>query len=184
MAGLVLQGGNRIELWTATNNTTTATVGSSPTLTLTEQVSTQVEYDDTGVPTITVTHTDDSGTVNDWLNTYIDLSSTETEEIKYEDGTKLVGSSTAQVFLCAIRGALNSTTGARKSWLGLVTISPSSGSWTQEADTYNKPSFILNGIAAKGTVPVAATYLTSYMVTNAAQTFTSSARKYGKSVFG
>lgn len=184
MAGQVLQGGNRVEFWTATNNTTTATIGASPVLTLTEQVSSQVDYDDSGVTTITITHTDDSDTFNTFLNTYVDLTSTNTEEIVYEDGGKLTGSTTAQAFLCAVRGALNSSDSKRKSWVGLVTISPTSGSWTQEADTYNKPALVLNGIAAKGTVPIASTYLTSYMVTPAAQTFTSSARKYGKAIFG
>ncbi len=186
---LLLNGGRLARFWTATNATTTATLGSSAVFTMSEQISTDVSLDDSGVPTITINNVEAGSAYQTFLDTYADYSaSADTETFKYEDAVEQAGASSAPVLLCAIAGALIADGGAddgkRRSWVGFVNVSKSSGSWTQEADNYVKPTCVLNGVAAKGSVSVAATYLTSFLVTVAAVTWNSTTKKYGKVVFG
>ena len=185
---LLLNGGRLAKFWTATNNTTTAALGSSAVFTMSEQISTDVSNDDNGLPTITIENVDASSAFQTFLDTYADYAaSADTETFKYEDGTASSASSSAPVLLCAIAGAIISD-GAdvdkRRSWVGFVNVSKTSGSWSQQADNYAKPTLVLNGVAAKGSVSVASTFLTSFMVTPAALTWNSTTKKYGKVVFG
>lgn len=185
---LLLNGGRLAKFWAVTNNTTTALIGSSAVFTMSEQISTDVSQDDNGVPTVTVENVDASSAFQTFLDTYADYAaSADTETFKYEDGTESSASSSAPVLLCAIAGGIVSDgtdSGKQRSWVGFVTVSKSSGSWTQQADNYVKPTLVLNGVPAKGSVSVASTYLTSIMVTPAAVTWNSTTKKYGKVVFG
>jgi len=185
---LALNGGRLARFWTATNNTTTVAIGSSAVYSCTDQISSDVAFDDNGVSTITLEQVQADSVFQTFIDTYGDYSaSADTEVFKYEDASEESATGTAPALLCAIAGPLISggtDDGKRRSFVGLVTVSKSSGSYSQSADTYAKPTLVLNGLAAKGSVSVAATYLTSFLVTPAAVTWNATTKKYGKVVAG
>lgn len=182
---LVLAGGERCVFLPVTNGTT-PTIGAAA-FTLTQQVTTSITKDDSGIPTVSIEHTHDDSAYYTFLESAQNLSaSANTEELVYEAGTKVTASSAGQAYLLIVKGGTvsgGSDAGKRKVWAGLVGVSNASGSYEQSADTYTRPSLECTGIAASGTVTIASTLLTDYMTTPATITIPSTL-KYGKVFFG
>lgn len=182
---LVLGGGERVNFLPVTNGTT-PTIGALA-ISITQVIGVDVSKDGSGVPTITVNQAQADSALITFLETAQDLTvSSDTEELVYEAGTKVSSTSTAQQYLTIVRGGIVSggiDDGKRLFWAGLTTIANESGSWSQEANTYDKLSLLGNGVALEGTLSIASTLLTNFMTTPATVSIPVSL-KYGRTFVG
>ena len=190
MAGKILNGGRALYVFTATNGTT-PTVGASAVYTNTDQIDTDVAFDDQGVATVTINHTQFDEAWNTFVETYARptaASSGTPEDITYEDGTLVPGAANSGTLLyIQVKGGQvsgGSSAGKQMAFHMFGVAQKSSGSWNQSGNTYNKPTLSFVAQAVEGTVTIASTYMTSVLVTAASQTLNATSRKYGAIFFG
>ena len=182
---LVLGGGEACKFLAFTNGTTPA-VGTTTLLEITQQVQTDINRNDDNTYTITIDHAQDESAVYNFIEGAIDNTSTaDTEELVYEAGTKVTSTSTATAYTLVVKGGVvtgGTDAGKRKCWAGAVTVGKTSGSYSQAANTYTRPTMECTSIAASGTVTIACTLLTGYATTPATLTIPATL-KYGKVFF-
>jgi len=185
MAGNVKDGGRRLQLYTVDASVTPATIGATAVLTLTEQISTSLSKDDSGIFTVSLEQIDATSTFFDFVRTYASpADGAAPEDITYEDNSKMLGAaSVGTKFLALVRGA-TVTGGAdaskRVSFYGVVAVSRTSGSFDMSGGTYIKPSFEMTSAPIDYDVVILATMMTSFMQTPAALTLSSTNDKYGR----
>lgn len=165
MAGNVTGGASRNSFWTiATDHTS---IGTSPVFTFPQTVSTAVTRNENGGYDYTLDQIEDSEALYTFLSTYAPVSETGAqEEVTLEDGTE-VGGATGQSpdVLSIVYGAVNSSESKRKLLVVICKLDNTSGSWTQSANTYNRPTLSALAQKALATVTVPATYFDSTLVT-------------------
>lgn len=191
MAGYVISGGRALYVFTATNGTT-PTVGASAVYSNTDQIDTDVAFDDQGNATITVNQVQDDEALNTFIEGYARPTSGSAgtpEDINWEDGSTTLGAASSGTLLYVIvKGGLvtgtGSSVGKRMGFHMFGVAQKSSGSWNQSGNVYNKPTLSFVAQPVEGTVTIASTYFTSVLVTAATQTLNSTARKYGAKFFG
>lgn len=190
MAGKIVNGGRYLAVYTATNGTT-PTVGTTAVYTNSDQIDTDVAFNDQGVATVTVNQVQDDEAFATFIDTYArpTASSTGTpEDITFEDGSTTLGAAAAGTLLYIIvkGGAVSggSSDTKRKVFHMFGVAQKSSGSWNQSGNVYNKPTLSFVAQAVEGTITIASTYFTSFMVTAAAQQLNASSKKYGAVAFG
>jgi hypothetical protein len=191
MAGYVLNGGRALYVFTATNGTTPS-VGATAVYSNTDQIDTDVAFDDQGVATITINQVADDEALNTFIEAYARPTagaSGTPEDINWEDGSSTLGAAAAgQVLYIQVKGGIVSGTGAsvgkRMAFHMFGVAQKSSGSWNQSGNVYNKPTLSFVAQPLEGTVTVASTYFASVLVTAASQTLNSTSRKYGAKFFG
>lgn len=187
LANRVLAGGNWIRAFTITDSAT-PTLGTSAILNVSENIlSTTVTRQDTGQYDVSVEHVEDTATLQTYLETYIDVTtSSAIEELLFEDGTReSATSSSNQTQLLLVRGGAvgaDAASNGRKIGVFGVRLSNASGGWTQQGETYNRVTLEYEGYKSSGAYTVPATYLNSLAVTPAAVTLTSSL-PYGTVVY-
>lgn len=190
MAGKIVSGGRSLYVFTATNGTT-PTVGASAVYSNTDQIDTDVAFDDNGIPTVTVNHVQDDEAFNTFIETYARPTAGNTgtpEDIPWEDGSVTLGAASAGTLLyIQVKGGLVSggaSDGKRMAFHMFGVALKSSGSWNQSGNVYNKPSLAFVAQALEGAITIASSYFTSVLVTAAAQTLNTTSRKYGAKFFG
>lgn len=191
MAGYVISGGRALYVFTATNGTT-PTVGASAVYSNTDQIDTDVAFDDQGNATITVNQVQDDEALNTFIETYARPTSGSAgtpEDINWEDGSTTLGAASSGTLLYVIvKGGLVTGTGTsvgkRMGFHMFGVAQKSSGSWNQSGNVYNKPTLSFVAQPVEGTVTIASTYFSSVLVTAATQTLNSTSRKYGAKFFG
>ena len=193
MAGRIVNGGRAAYIFTATNGTT-PTVGATPVLVLNDQISTDVGYDDTGTPSITINSLQDDELIETFRQTYCAGATVAgtPADINWEDGTTTLGASQSGTVLYIIvaggtvQGS-GASVGKKMSWHGFVGAAKSIGSFSQSGNSWNQPTLAFSGIAVEGTITVPSTYFTSVMVTGAttsSQALNSTTKRNGAKVFG
>lgn len=191
MAGYVISGGRALYVYTATNGTTPS-VGTTPVYTNTDQIDTDVAFDDQGNTTITVNQVQDDEALNTFLEAYARPTagtSGTPEDINWEDGSTTLGAAAAgQVLYVIVKGGIVTGTGTsvgkRSAFHMFGVAQKSSGSWNQSGNVYNKPSLSFVAQPIEGAITIASTYFSSVLVTAAAQTLNAAARKFGAKFFG
>lgn len=180
----IVGGGRLIKFYTVTNTGTTFAVGATSVFECSEQINTDIAFDDQGVATITIEQIQDDATLNTFLETYArptSGSSGTPEDITYEDGAQLLGAAnTGTPLLAIIKGGTQSG-GSTKIYAGVVTIGRSSGSFSQSGNTYNRPSLTAVAQPVEATAAtVGSTYFASFAAsTPATFTLNNTSRKYG-----
>lgn len=191
MAGYVINGGRALYVFTATNGTT-PTVGTAAVYTGTDQIDTDVAFDDQGVATVTINSLQDDEAFNTFVEAYARPtagSAGTPEDITFEDGVSMLGAAAAgQTLYIIIKGGVVSGTGTsvnkRKAFHMFGVAQKTSGSWNQSGNVYNKPSLSFVAQAVEGGITIASTYFTNVLVTAAAQSLNSTSRKFGAVFFG
>lgn len=176
----VLHGGRYLEVYTASLN---GTIGTSPVLTLGDQIKTDVSLNYTEGHEITVEHIKSDAALMSFIQTYVEAQAgTDVEQIVYEDGSKSTTANVANPLLVIVKGGLSgSGSGApRKIFTALAYLDPTSGSWSQEGNKYERPSLKFKTIEPSAVVTVPATYYTNFAVTPAQVTFGQGNFKYGR----
>lgn len=192
MAGYIINGGRSLFVYTATNGTTPA-VGATTVYQNTDQIDTDVAFDDSGIATVTINQVQDDEALNTFVETYArnNASSAGTpEDINWEDGTTTLGAASSGTLLYIIvKGGVVTGSGAsvgkRMGFHMLGVAQKSSGSYNQSGNTYNKPTLSFVAAGAEGTLTIAATYITAALgvTTASAITLNTAARKYGAKFF-
>lgn len=185
MAGNVISGGRRLELYLGTFTSSPTALATSAALVLTEQISTDVSRDDSGVMTISLDQIDSTSTLYTFLRTHASPADGKApEDITYEDNVDLLGASNVGTkFLALARGGTisgGSDAGKRLSVAAVVSIARSSGSFSQSGGTYNRPTLVLTAYPLDYDVAIPSTYLSCYMATAATTTLLSTSDKYGR----
>lgn len=191
MAGYVINGGRALYVFTATNGTT-PTVGTAAVYTGTDQIDTDVAFDDQGVATVTINSLQDDEAFNTFVEAYARPtagSAGTPEDITFEDGVSMLGAAAAgQTLYIIIKGGVVSGTGTsvnkRKAFHMFGVAQKTSGSWNQSGNVYNKPSLSFVAQAVEGGITIASTYFTNVLVTAAAQSLNNTSRKFGAVFFG
>lgn len=189
MAGNVISGGRRLELYLGTFTSSPTAIAASAALTLTEQISTDVSRDDAGIMTITLDQIDATSTMYTFLRTYASPADGKApEDITYEDNVDLLGvSNVGTKFLATVRGGLvtgGADVGKRMGVAAVVSVARSSGSFSQAGGTYARPTLIMTAFPLDYDVTIPSTYMACYMTTAATVTLDSDNDKYGKVFHG
>lgn len=194
MAGYVISGGRALYVFTATNGTT-PTVGATPVYSNTDQIDTDVAFDDQGVATVTINQVQDDEALNTFIEDYARPgtgSSGTPEDINWEDGSTTMGaaSSGTLLYLIVSGGIVSgsgSSKGKRMGFHMFGVAQKSSGSWNQSGNVYNKPTLSFVAQAAEGGITIGATYFASIAATSGAsgtaQALNKTSRKYGAKFF-
>lgn len=176
-------GANRLDLFTLAS--THESIGSSPVYTNQFLVTSEFSRTESGPWEATLTQLEDSPDFWAFLETY--APSTEasgTAEETLEDGTTIGGTTAASTDLLAVSYGPKQTpdsTEYRKLWVGVVKVSSDSGSYTQQNDTFSKPTLKITSQKLLTLLTVNGVFNTS-LATNAVTT-TLAANSYGKVVF-
>lgn len=185
--GYVIGGAKFAQLFTATNGTS-PTVGTTAVITLGKQVSTDVKFDTSGNPVVTVDGIQDNAAMTTYLETYFHTYSGTGEDITFEDASTLTASGGNPVQLGIFYGgkdadSSSSSYGARKIFVGLIRGSAESGSWKQEGNKYNRPTLVYNGVDLEGTLTIVTTMFLATLCSTPAQVVLTAAHKKGKVVW-
>lgn len=191
MAGYVISGGRALYVYTATNGTSPS-VGSTAVYTNTDQIDTDVAFDDQGVATVTVNQVQDDEALNTFIESYARPtagSAGTPEDINWEDGSTTLGAaSSGQTLYIVVKGGVvtgsGSSVGKRTAFHMFGVAQKTSGSFNQSGNVYNKPTLSFVAAPIEGTITIASTYFSSVLVTAASQTLNNSTRKYGAKIFG
>lgn len=179
----IVGGGRLARFYTVTNTGTTFAIGATAVFECSDQINTDIAFDDEGVSTVTIEQIQDDATLNTFIEAYgrpTASSSSTPEDIVFENGDKLLGAANTGTPLLAVIKSGTSNGGKNKTYAAVVTLGRSSGSFSQSGGTYNRPT--LTAVAqpvevATATIP--STYFSSFSVTPEQQTLNNSARKYG-----
>ena len=192
MAGYVISGGRALYVYAATNGAS-PTIGATPVFSSTDQIDTDVAFDDQGVATITINQIQDDEAFNTFLETYARPSAASAgtpEDITFEDGVSMLGAASAGTPLyIVVKGGVvtgsGSSVGKRKAFHMFGVAQKTSGSWNQSGNVYNKPTLSFVAQAIEGTLTVAATYFSSVLVSaSSTQVLNNTNRKFGAVFFG
>lgn len=180
----IIHGGRRVAFYTFTNGTTPS-VGTTAVFEGTEQLSTDVSKDETGLATITIEQVQDDSTFYSFIRTYAPQNEGGgIEDLLFEDGTELRGAASGTKLLCIVKGGTQQDGDINKVFACAGALSKGSGSWSQSGNTYNRPTLVFTSVAIEGDVTLANTYFTNYMTTATTQTLDADLDKYGKTIFG
>lgn len=191
MAGYVISGGRGLWVYEATNGTA-PTIGATAVYVNTDQIDTDVAFDDQGVATVTVNQVQDDEALNTFIENYARPtagSAGTPEDINWEDGSTTLGAASAgKTLYVIVKGGQvtgsGTSVGKRKAYHFFGVAQKSSGSFNQSGNVYNKPTLSFVAQPIEGTVTVASTYFASVLNTAATATLNNSTRKYGAVVFG
>ena len=191
MAGYVISGGRALYVYTATNGTTPS-VGASPVYTNTDQIDTDVAFDDQGVATVTVNQLSDDEAFYTFVENYARptaASAGTPEDITFENGVSKLGAASAGTPLYIIvKGGVvtgsGTSVGKQKAFHMFGVAQKTSGSWNQSGNVYNKPTLVFAAQAIETPITIGSTYFASVLITAAAQTLNNSTRKFGAVFFG
>lgn len=191
MAGYVISGGRALYVYAATNGAN-PTIGATPVFSATDQIDTDVAFDDQGVATITINQIQDDEALNTFLETYARPSAASAgtpEDITFEDGVSMLGAASAGTPLYVIiKGGVVTGSGAslgkRKAFHMFGVAQKTSGSWNQSGNVYNKPTLSFVAQALEGTLTVASTYFSSVLTSATQQVLNNTNRKFGAVFFG
>lgn len=179
----IVGGGRLVKFYTVTNTSGGWAIGAAAVFECSEQISTDISFDDQGVATVAIEQIQDDGTYNTFLEAYgrpTASSSGTPEDVTMEDGEQRLGAASAGTPLLMIAKGGTISGGATKSYAAVVTIARTSGSYTQSGNTYNRPALSAVSQAVQATTAtIASTYFASFMGTAAAKALNNSARKYG-----
>jgi hypothetical protein len=193
MAGYVISGGRALYVYTATNGTTPS-VGTTPVFTATDQIDTDVAFDDQGVATLTVNQIQDDEAFNTFIEAYAKPTASSAgtpEDITFEDGVSMLGASSAgQALYVIVKGGVvtgsGTSVGKRKAFHMFAVAQKTSGSWNQSGNVYNKPTLSFVAQAVETPITIAGTYFASVVAATspAAQLLNNTSRKFGAVFFG
>ena len=179
----IVGGGRLVKFYTVTNTSGGWAIGATAAFECTEQINTDVAFDDQGVATITIEQIQDDATFNTFIETYgrpTAGSSGTPEDVTYENGDQLLGAANTGTPLLAIIKGGTQTGGSTKIFASVVTVGRSSGSWSQSGNTYNRPTLTAVSQPIEATAAtVASTYFSSFAATPAQLVLNNAARKYG-----
>lgn len=180
----IIHGGRRIDFYTFTNGTT-PTMGSSAVASFTDQISTDVSKDDTGLATITIEQVQDDNTFYSFIRTYAPQNEGGgIEDLLFEDGTQLLGAASGTKLLAVVKGGTQVDGDIVKVFTCAGALSKASGSWSQSGNTYDRPTLVFTAVAIEGDLSVASTVYTNFMTTATTVTLDADLDKYGKVSFG
>jgi hypothetical protein len=190
MAGYVLNGGRALYVYLATNGAAPS-VGATAVYSNTDQIDTDVAFDDQGIATITINQVADDEALNTFIEAYARPTagaSGTPEDINWEDGSTTLGAAASgQTLYIQVKGGIVTGTGAsvgkRMAFHMFGVAQKSSGSWNQSGNVYNKPTLSFVAQPLEGTITIASTYFASVLVTAASQTLNATSRKYGAKFF-
>jgi hypothetical protein len=185
-----LNGGRALYVYLATNGATPS-VGATAVYSNTDQIDTDVAFDDQGIATITINQVADDEALNTFIETYARPTagaSGTPEDINWEDGSTTLGAAASgQTLYIQVKGGIVTGTGAsvgkRMAFHMFGVAQKSSGSWNQSGNVYNKPTLSFVAQPIEGTITIASTYFASVLVTAASQTLNATSRKYGAKFF-
>lgn len=179
----IVGGGNLVKFYTVTNTSGGWAIGATAVFECSDQINTDVAFDDQGVATITIEQIQDDATLNTFIETYGRPSASSSgtpEDITFENGGQLLGAANTGTPLLAIVKGGTQTGGETKVFASVITLGRSSGSWSQSGNTYNRPSLVAVSQPVEATTAtIASTYFSSFMVTPEAASLNNAARKYG-----
>ena len=139
-------GGNRLQLHKILINSSTTVTFAATSTVFDEIISTTIGRTETGSYTISLDQVKaDSGVLTTFLEEAITIGATGGETIIFEDGTEISGSSSTVQYLAIVSGGIEGTN--RLTWVGVVTVDPTSGGLTQTANTFVRPSISLTSVA-------------------------------------
>jgi hypothetical protein len=180
----IIHGGRSIAFYTFTNGTT-PTVGSTAVFTGTDQISTDVSKDDSGVATITLEQVQDDSTLATFIRTYAPTSEGGgIEDLLFEDGSNLLGAASGTQLFAIVKGGVAVNGTARKVWAGAVSLSKASGSWSQAGNTYSRPTIVATSVPLEGDIAIGSALFSGVMTTATTVTLDSDLDKYGVTTFG
>jgi hypothetical protein len=179
----IIGGGRLVKFFTVTNTSGGWAIGASAVYECAEQINTDISFDDNGVATITIEQIQDDATLNAFIEAYARptaASSGTPEDITYEDGTQLLGAANSGTALLAFVKGGTISGGATKSFVAVVVVGKSTGSFSQSGNTYNRPSMVAVAQGCEAAVgTIASTYMSSFAGTAAAASLNNTTRKYG-----
>jgi len=183
----IVGGGRLVKFYTVTNTSGGWTIAATPVFECTEQINTDVAFDDQGVATITIEQIQDDATFNTFIESYgrpTAGSSGTPEDVTYENGDQLLGAANTGTPLLAIIKGGTQTGGSTKIFSSVVTVGRSSGSWSQSGNTYNRPTLTAVSQpveATAATIPSSffASFASGGASTAATVVLNNAARKYG-----
>lgn len=192
MAGYVINGGRALYVYEATNGSA-PTVGATAVYVGSDQIDTDVAFDDQGVATVTINQLQDDEAFNTFIENYARPTAGAAgtpEDITFEDGVSMLGAASAgKTLYIIIKGGVVSGTGTsvnkRKAFHMFGVAQKTSGSWNQSGNVYNKPTLSFVAQAVEGTITIPATYFASVLTTSStSQVLNNTTRKFGAVFFG
>lgn len=178
----ILNGGRYLAVYTASVGTTPS-IGATPVYTCTAQIKTTVTNRSAEPHDIDIEQIQDDGSLYAFLETYKPTAATaNAEDVTYEDGVKVSAASVEKPLLIIVKGG-NVPGGGNKIYSAIAQLDPESGSWSQEASKYSRPSLKFKSVDPGGVVTVPTTYYTGVAVTPAQVTFGLGSIKYGRVTF-
>lgn len=181
----IIHGGRSIAFYAVTNTATTMTVGTTPLFTGSEQISTDVAKDDTGLATITIEQIQDDETLAAFIRTYAPQNEGGgIEDITFENGTQLLGAASGTQLLAVVKGGTQVGGDKVKVFACVGSLSKSSGSWSQSGNTYNRPSLVFTAAALEGDLTLSSVLFSGMLTTPTQTVLDSDLDKYGAVIYG
>lgn len=154
MADTISGGANYLSVFSMDQDHTT--VYTTELIAFDKTISTQVNRSEQGGFDLTLDQTKDNAALNTFLETYAPVSETgEQEEITYEDGSEDGGATGGSPdVLCLVYGAVVTGGTERKVVAVVSKFLNTSGSYTQAANTFNRPTIGTQAQKAKVAVTI------------------------------
>lgn len=183
----VLGGGNNSRFFSLTDGTTPSVSTTVAFSIVGEIISASVNKQDTGQYDVVIEHVYDTSTLQTYLETYINVTtSSAIEELLFEDGIKeAAATSSNQKQLAVIGGGYQGgdTAAAKKAYVGGQRLKSNSGAYVQTAETYNRVTLEYEGFKLGGELVVAATFLNSIAKTPTTVVTLTTSLPYGTIVY-
>ncbi len=152
--------GNDYEILSGLTGSTVATSRNNKAFSLVELVDTKPQFQEDGTVKISFENYQDDPTLYEFLDTVNppdSQSAAKLPEYTLENGIKKGTSGGGDTLVLAISYGAYSEDGTKvKVLVALGTISRTSGSWSQKADDWSKPTFEFNGVKAEFDLEIAA----------------------------
>jgi len=178
----VIGGGKYLVVYTATLGSSPS-IGATPVFTLDKQIKTQIDYNATGPHTIDIEQIRGDSGIQNFIDTYVDTTQTsELETITFEDGSKSSGTASGNALLLIIKGGTvgSGSNAPNKIYTAIVKLDPTSGSFAQEGNKFNRVKLAFSSVEPGGVVTVPTTYYTGIAVTPGQITFGLGSVKFGR----
>lgn len=180
----IIHGGRKVVFYTFTNGTTPS-VGTTPVYECSDQISTDVAKDDTGLATITIEQIQDDETFQSFIRTYAPQNEGGgIEDITFEDGTQMLGAASGTKLLAVVKGGKQVSGTKTKVFACAGSLSKASGSWSQSGNTYNRPSLVFTAVAIEGDTTLTTALFSGMMTTATQVVMDSDLDKYGVVTYG
>lgn len=182
----IIHGGRKIAFYTVQNIATSMTVGTTPLYVGTDQISTDVAKDDTGLATITIEQVQDDETLATFIRTYAPQNEGGgIEDLTFEDGTQLLGAASGTQLLVVVKGGTEVGGTKTKVFTCVGSLSKASGSWSQSGNTYNRPSIVFTAAALEADLTLSTVLFDGMLTTiTADKVLDSDLDKYGAVYYG